>query len=162
VLHQLSETNDQLTAVSVARSLAEARVREVEEYGLDATLDGTGQQLQSPILQSLREREAQLMATEAEMRVKYGAQHLLVTSFQAELQRLRDTMAGEIEHLVRGLKVEAARDKSNEQTLSGNLEQLKQRVAAANLARVELEALRREADANRRILEVFTSRLAET
>ena len=162
LLHQLSETNDQLAAASVARSLAEARVREVEEYGLDATLDGAEQQLRSPILQNLREREAQLMATEAEMRVKYGAHHTRVTSVQAELQRLRDTMAGEIDRLIRGLKVELARDRSVEQTLSGNLERLKQQVATANLARVELEALRREADANRRILEVFTSRLAET
>jgi capsular exopolysaccharide synthesis family protein len=162
LLHQLSETNDQLTTASVARNLAEARVREVEEYGLDATLDGAEQELRSPVLQNLREREAQLMATEAEMRVKYGALHTRVTSVQAELQRLRDTMAGEIDRLVRALKVELARDRSVEQTLSENLDRLKQQVAAANLARVELEALRREADANRRILEVFTSRLAET
>ena len=91
LLHQLSETNDQLTTASVARSLAEVRVREVEEYGLDATLDGAEQQLRSPVLQNLREREAQLMATEAEMRVKYGALHTRVTSVQAELQRLRDS-----------------------------------------------------------------------
>src|SRR5262249_2167658 len=43
-----------------------------------------------------------------------------------------------------------------------NLERLKQQVAAANMARVELNALSREVDANRKILEVFTSRLAET
>ncbi len=162
LLSQLSETNDRLTGASVARNLAETRLREVEEYGLDATLDGAEQQPLSPILQSLREREAQLMATEAELRTKYGPHHTRVANIRTELQRLRDTMAGEIDRIVRGLKVELARDRSVELALSENLKQLKQQVAAANMARVELEALRREADANRRILEVFTSRLAET
>jgi capsular exopolysaccharide synthesis family protein len=162
LLRQLSETNDQLTAATVARSLAEASLRQVEEYGLDATLDGTEQQHRSPVLQGLRQREAQLMATEAEMRAKYGADHARVASVQAELQRLRDVMAGELDRVIRGLKVEVARDRSIEQTLSVYLERLIKQVAAANLARVELDALRREADANRRMLEVFTSRLAET
>ena len=159
LLRQLSETNDQLAAASVARSLTEGRLRSVEEYGLDATLDGTEQQ---PVLQGLREREAQLLATEAEMRAKYGADHARVASVQGELQRLRDVMAAEIDRVVRGLKVELAKDRSVEQTLSENLERTKQQVADSNMARVELNALSREADADRRILEVFTSRLAET
>src|SRR5882724_1110506 len=162
MLRQLSEANDQLTAASVARSLTETTLRQVEEYGLDAALDGAEQQRRSPVLHGLREREAQLMASEAEMRAKYGAGNVRVASVQAELQRLRDVMAGELDRVIRGLKVEVTKDRSIEQTLSGNLEGLKQQVAAGNMARVELDALRREADANRRILEVFTSRLSET
>jgi len=162
VLGQLSATNDQLTAAAVARSLAEARLRQIERYGIDATLDGAEQQLRSPVLAGLHQREAQLMATEAEMRAKYGADHPRVASVQFELQNLRDVMAGEVDRVIQGVKIELKRDQAVEDMLSENLERLKRQVAAANMARVELDALRREADANRRILDVFTSRLAET
>src|SRR5262249_43518332 len=112
LLRQLSETNDQLAAATVTRSLAEARVRQVEEFGLDATLDGTEQQLRSPVMLGLQQRETELMATEAEMRAKYGADHARVAGVQAELQRLRDMMAGEVDRVIRGLKVELARERS--------------------------------------------------
>jgi Mrp family chromosome partitioning ATPase len=93
---------------------------------------------------------------------KYGPDHRRVADVRAELQNVRDLMAAEIGRIIRSLEIDIARSMSVEEGLSEILARLKEQVAAANLARVELEALRRDAEANRRILDVLTSRLAET
>jgi succinoglycan biosynthesis transport protein ExoP len=162
LLRQISETNAQLSAARLARGAAEARLREIEESGPDAALDGTREISQSPVIQTLRKRQADLMGMEAGMLTKYRRDHPRVAVVRTELSNLRDEISLELSRLIKGLKVELAADRSVERILSDALDRLKQQVAAADVAKVELQALRREADANRTILNVFMTRLAET
>jgi succinoglycan biosynthesis transport protein ExoP len=162
LLRQISETNAQLSTVRLARAMAVARLEEIEESGPGKMLVGAREISESPVIQDLRKREADLMAKEAEMLTKYGRDHTRVTAVRTELQNLRNEMALEIDRIVEGLKSEVAANRSVERVLAETFERLKRQIAVADMAKVKLQALRRESDANRAILTAFMSRLAET
>jgi len=118
--------------------------------------------LQSPLIQSLREQEAQLEGKVAELFMTYAERHPKIINARAEVGDLRKKIKGEVGKIVRGLRNEIVVARAREDGLNRRLTELKSEVALLNRTGVQLRALEREADANRMLFETFLIRLKET
>ena len=90
-----------------------------------------GEVLSSPLIQKLREQEAGILRTEAELSTKYGDKHPRMIKVRAELEDIQRTIRQEVAKVVSGLRSELVVAKAREKTLSNNLKQLQQQQARA-------------------------------
>jgi exopolysaccharide transport family protein len=160
---EISELNAQLVVERTKRAEAEARLREVERL-----LNGAGgaqaisKVLQSPLMQSLREQQAEVERQAAELGQEYGEMHPTMINIRAEAKDLRQKIAEEIDRIVQGLRNEVSVARAREGTLAAELDRLREEVGQANTDEVTLRALEREAEASRALLETFLARSKET
>lgn len=161
VTEQLSNLNSRLTDAAIARRTAEANLAQARALGAAADAETAGQVLGSELIRRFREEELALERREAEAGQKYGPRHPAMLEIQAERQRLRERLQVEVGRILRGLENEAAVARAREAALGRDLQGVKGQLAAANEASVGLNSLRREAEANRLLLEKFMSAFVE-
>lgn len=159
---QLNELTTQLGQARAERLQAEAnyqRALEVARNPRGATVsDVTG----SPMMQVLREKEAQLVQRDAELAVRLGARHPERAALDSELARLRRQIAVEGDKLVRSLdsvvQVARAREAALEQQVGA------QRTQAGDVARAEvmLAQAEKQAEAKRELYQTFMVRSEQT
>jgi capsular exopolysaccharide synthesis family protein len=160
---EISELNAQLVVERTKRAEAEARLRQVERL-----LNGPGgaqavsKVLQSSLIQSLREQQAEVDGQAAELIYEYGAMHPEMINIRAEAEDLRQKIADEVDRIVQGLRNDVSVARAREDTLASALDQLREEVGQANTDDVTLRALEREAEASRALLETFLARSKET
>ena len=160
---EISELNTQLVIERARRSEAEARLGQVDELaGSNGDITTASEVLQSPLIQALREQEAEVARKIAELSVRFGATHPRRVAAGNEQRDLRAKIRNEINRIVQGYRndVEVARARVN--ALVKALHDLKREVGQSDTAQVRLRALQREADANRSIYERYLARLKET
>jgi succinoglycan biosynthesis transport protein ExoP len=160
---EISELNAQLVIERTKRVEAEARLHQIERLlnGPDGTR-AVSKVLQSSLLQSLREQQAEVERRAAELAHEYGAMHPEMINVRAEGDELRQKIAEEIDRIVQGLRNEVGVALARESTLAAALERLREDVGQANTDEVTLRALEREAEASRVLLETFLARSKET
>ena len=160
---EISELNAQLVVEGIKRAEAEARLRQVEQLlnGSDGA-QAVSKVLQSPLVQSLREQQAEVDRKVAELVQEFGQMHPMMISIRAEAADLRQNIAAEIERIVGGLRNEVDVARAREDTLTAALDRLREEVGQANSDEVTLRALEREAEASRALLETFLARFKET
>lgn len=160
---QMSELNTQLILARTQRAEAEARLRQVQ-----ALLESTGgsesaaEVLSSPLIQRLREQEAEVQRRAAELATEYGPKHPRMINIRAEAADIAAKIDGEVRKIVQSLRNEAGVARAREASLSGSLAALRNDVGQSNSAEVRLRALEREAAADRSLFEAFLARLKET
>jgi len=160
---QLAELNTQLVLAKSRRAEAEARYAQVRSL-----LNGSGQfeatteVLASPLIQSLREKEAEVLRNESQLSETYGPRHPKILNNQAELRDLRRLIAEEIRKIADGLANELAIARASEENLARTVGALEQRAGEIQQAEIGLNELQREADAARALYETFLTRLNET
>ncbi|HHQ13846.1 MAG TPA: polysaccharide biosynthesis tyrosine autokinase [Chromatiales bacterium] len=160
---QLVELNTQLVMARTARAEAEARLQQVQRLtrtpgGMDSTIEV----LESPLIQRLREQEAEIERRVAELSSELGDKHPRMIQLRAEAANLQERIKREIGKIIAGLRNQVAVAKAREESLQKSLDQIKQRVTAANQDDVELRAMEREATANRALLDTLLMRQKET
>ena len=160
---EISELNAQLVVEGIKRAEAEARLRQVERLlnGPDGA-QAVSKVLRSPLIQSLREQQAEVDRKAAELAQEFGQMHPMMISIRAEATDLRQNIAAEIERIVGGLRNEVDVARAREDTLTAALGRLREEVGQANNDEVTLRALEREAEASRALLETFLTRSKET
>jgi succinoglycan biosynthesis transport protein ExoP len=159
---QLTELTTQLVNARADRAQSEAKLRQVERLlssGVD--LNQAAQLLDSPVLTDLRTREVDLSRQKAELSKEYGPRHPQMLNLEAELQALEERKQAEIKQIAQRLKDEVQVARSREATLESNIEGLKGQLAQHNEAQIGLEALQREATADRDLLETYLNRVKE-
>jgi polysaccharide biosynthesis transport protein len=160
---EISELNTQLVVERTKRAEAEARLGQVERL-----LNGPGgsqavsKVLQSSLIQSLREQQAEVEGQAAELTHEYGAMHPQMINIRAEAVDLRQKIADEVDRIVQGLRNDVSVARAREDTLAAALDRLREEVGQANTDEVALHALEREAEASRILLETFLARSKET
>lgn len=160
---ELGELNTQLVMARTARAEAEARLQQVRR--LARTRNGastTIEVLDSPLIQRLREQEAEVERRVAELSSELGPKHPRMVQLRAEAKDLSDRIDAEIGKIVAGLQNEVNVARARESSLESSLDEIKQRVGLANQNEIELRALEREADANRALLDTLLLRQKET
>ncbi len=160
---QLTDLNNQLT-VARART-AEARARYEQVRGLQgrgADPGATTEAVQSSTIGVLREQYATVVQREANLTAELGPQHPYVVEARAEVRKAQRLIGEEVGRVADAIHSEYDRALANEQTLSGNLDALKQRALATGMALVKLRELEREVDAGRAVYESFLVRARET
>ena len=160
---QISEINTQLILARAQRAEAEARLQQVERLvSSPGGVESASEVLSSPLIQRLREQEAEVQRRAAELASEYGVRHPRMINVRAETKDLRAKIAMEVNKIVGGLRNEVGISLAREKALSRNLNELKIEAADTNSAAVRLRVLEREADANRILFDTFLSRLKET
>jgi succinoglycan biosynthesis transport protein ExoP len=152
---QVSQAN---TALAVARDeLAQAQARRATGGG-----DASNAVVNNLLIQRLREREADIERRIAELSASLGPRHPTMINLQAELTRLRASIAGEVGKINQGLaqqeQVAAARVAELQQTV----QRLRAESDRNSDAQIQLRALQREAEASRGVLDTFLRRSHET
>lgn len=161
VTEQISDLNSRLTEAAIARRTAEANLAQARALTAAADAESAAQVLGSELIRRYREEELELERREADAGQKYGPRHPAMQQLQAERQRLRERLQVEIGRIVRGLENDAAVARARETALGRDLQAVKGQLAAANQASVGLNSLKREAEANRLLLEKFMSAFME-
>jgi uncharacterized protein involved in exopolysaccharide biosynthesis len=147
---QISELSTQLVLARSARAEADARLRQVRSLLNSANgVDSVAEVLSSPLIQRLREQEAEVERKIAELLTEYGDKHPRMINIRAEMRDLRAKITSEVNKIVQNLRGEVSVVRARENSLQSSLDKLKQRVGSLNSSEVQLRALQREANANR-------------
>lgn len=160
---EISELNAQLVVERTKRAEAEARLRQVERLlnGVNGA-QVVSKVVQSSLIQSLREQQAEVERRAAELTQEYGDRHPQLINIRAEAEDLRQKITEEVDRIVQGLRNEVSVARVREDTLVAALGRLREEVGQANTDEVTLRALEREAEASRALLETFLARSKET
>lgn len=159
---QLSEISSELSRVRANRAAAAAKaasVRGVLESG--GSVDALPDVLASPLIQRLRERQAQLNADIADLSATLLDNHPRIRGLRSQLADLEVQIRREAQNVLRSLVAEASTAQLREQQLVGDLNRMKAESARAGEEEVELRALEREAAAQRELLESYLARYRE-
>lgn len=159
---QLSELSSELTRARAARSAAEAKanaVRAALESG--DGLDTLPEVLGSPLVQRLRERQAQVSAELADQSAALLGNHPRIRALNAQLAEIEAQVRDEMRTVLSSLENEVATAQAQERRLIADLSRLKAQAAQAGSDEVELRALEREAAAQRALLESYLTRYKE-
>jgi capsular exopolysaccharide synthesis family protein len=161
---QLSEVNSQLMIAKAERAQAEARLKQVRQLRKKrgSVIESASEVLASSLIQRLREQEAQVTRKASELSVEYGPKHPKILQVNAEIEDIRAKINLEIRKIITGLQNEVEVARSKERSLSESLQELEQRTGVQKKESIQLNALEREAAANRTLFETFLNRFKET
>ena len=160
---QISEINTQLILARAQTAEAGARLSQIRSLVESAGgVESAAEVLASPLIQRLREREADVARGVAEMSTEYGKRHPKMINAKAELEDIRTRIEVEVAKVVRGLENEVEVARARERTLQRNLDQLKRESGRLKSSEGQLRVLEREAVADRALFDTFLARLKET
>lgn len=142
------------------RAQIEARRRSLEVLGADPSLDQAAPLLNSDRLGELQARAIELERQLAELSPGRDAQDPQLVSLRAEMAALDDERRAEIEQTAARLETEAAMIRSRETALAAEIEALDQQLAERNGVS-GTEALERQAEAERELLQTYVDRLEQ-
>ncbi|MER9653214.1 Wzz/FepE/Etk N-terminal domain-containing protein [Mesorhizobium sp. M0152] len=159
---QLSELSSELSKVRANRAAAEATadsVRKALQNG--GSLDSVPEVLSSDLIQRLRERQVELRANIADLSTTLLDNHPRIRALRSQLADLDGQIRNEAEKLMKGLMTQAQTAQARENQLVADVNTLKAASAHAGEQQVELDALQREATAQRQLLESYLTRFRE-
>jgi capsular exopolysaccharide synthesis family protein len=157
---QLSELNVQLLQARAERSQAEARLNSVRGLS-DEQLASSSIAIASPLVQQLREQEAEVRRKVADLATRYGDRHPQMIDAKNELAGIRDKIREEVHKIVAGLQNDYDIARGKVDSLEKELTNLTAQTGQGNKAMVTLRELEREAAANRSLYEGFLNRFKQ-
>ncbi|MBI1620430.1 GumC family protein [Aquamicrobium zhengzhouense] len=159
---QLSEISTELSRVSAARSAAQARAIAIKDaLASGASVETIPEVLNAPVLQRLRERQAQLSSDLADLSTTLLGNHPRIRSLNAQLSELGQQLRNEANKVLASIEGDEQSMRTRETQLTADLNRLKAAAAQAGGDEVELRALEREAAAERALLESYLTRYRE-
>ena len=158
---ELSEIATELSRVRAQRSRAEANRRSVDRALASGALDTVAGVVQSPLIQRLRERQANLSAQLSDLGTTLLPGHPRVRRLRSQMESLEDQIRREMQRIVAALREEARVAEARETDLLERRNQLKAEAGRVERDQVELRALEREADAQRELLNAYLVRYKE-
>ncbi|WP_308910410.1 GumC family protein [Pseudokordiimonas caeni] len=161
---QLSEVNSSLITARTELARAEARFQQLDKLARNsiASEETLAEVLTSPLIQSLKQQESEVLRRRAELATRYGPKHPNMIKVEAELADLQTKVRLEMRKIVSSLEGEVRIAQAKVRTLEDSLNGLKSENVEANRAFVQLREMEREAEASRVLLETFLTRFRET
>lgn len=159
---QLEDLNTQLSAARADRASAEARFQQAMALSKGANAAANTDVLASPLIQRLRDQEAELSRRVAELSMRLGPTHPDRRVADAQLAQLRGTIREEIAKVTTSLKGQAEVTRSREAGLEARVAQLRGAAFTAETAVAEWQRLKEAANAKRNVYAGFLAKLAET
>jgi capsular exopolysaccharide synthesis family protein len=158
---QFFQLNTQLALAQAERAEAEARLSRARSMLDSGGIDTAALVMTSPLMDSLRAQETELIRRLADMSSVYGDNHPQMVNTRAEIQSIRDKMLDEVRRIVEELQNQVSVSAAREQELQNNMARLQGESARVDLAGVELSSLQGEVDTNRELFQTFLSRFRE-
>lgn len=160
---QLTELNTQLIVAQTAKAEADSRLGEAQALrrtGVDS--QSVPQVLQSPLVQQLKAQQAEADRRLADLSGSLGPQHPRVISAKAEIADIRGKVNAEVGRIIQSLQHEARTTTARYEALRQNFNRLQTQAGGVNEKSIRLNALEREAQVNRNLLEQMMGRAKET
>jgi polysaccharide biosynthesis transport protein len=154
---QLTTINSQLLQARAERSQAEARLVSVKNLSPEQ-LATSSVVLSSPLIQKLREQEAEVRRKEADLATRYGDRHPKMIDVRNELQGIKDKIGEEILKTTASLQNDLDIAENKTLTLEKEMGNIEAETGTGNQAMVTLRQLQREAQATRSLYEGFLNR----
>ena len=158
---QFFQLNTQLALAQAERAGAEARLSRARGMLSSSGVETAALVLASPLMDSLRAQETELMRRIADMRAVYGGNHPQMVNTRSEIGSVRDKMFDEVSRIIQDLENEVSVAVAREQELQNSMSRLQGEAARVDLAGVELGALENEVDTNRQLFQTFLARFRE-
>lgn len=159
---ELAEINTQAVMASAARAEAEARLNRARSLASSGGNVATASEvLGSPLIQRLREQEAELQRRVAELSSELGERHPQMLQLRAEAADLQAKIDSEVGKIVASLQNEVSVARARENAIASSRAASENRVAVGNENEIELRAAEREAEANRSLLASLLARQKE-
>lgn len=156
---QLSELNTQLIKMRGEAAAARARLAQVQaELRQHGDALSAAEVLSSPLIHRLKEQEVEVLRQRADLRQEYGPKHPQMLSVEAELSDIQSKIGAEVRQIVAGLSNAVAVAAAQESALAAALRRTEADAADQSKAQVRLNALTREAEASRNLLQTFLQR----
>lgn len=159
---QLAELNTELVVARTDLAEASARLKRVQQLMQTSQVGSAPEVLGSPIIQSMKAQEVELIQEEADLSLRYGSRHPQLINLRGELRNLRDRIDTEIDNIARSLESEVAVARIRMNTLESSLRELQKKVGELAVAEVKLGELQRESEANHALFQEFLARFKET
>jgi capsular exopolysaccharide synthesis family protein len=160
VVARLNQLNDALTRAKTARMQKQALYNEVRSAGPDDAFS-VPVVAQSPYIQTLRGRVADLQREQLRLSARYGDRHPEVLKVNATIQDSLRQLEEEVAKAVDAVRSDYEVALSEEMTLAGALEDQKQAAMELDRKSVSYTVLEREAQSNRQVYEALLQREKE-
>ncbi|MDF3075330.1 MAG: family ATPase, partial [Alphaproteobacteria bacterium] len=159
---QLTELNTQLISAQTAKAEADSRLLEAQTRGGKvADANAVPEVLKSPLIQTLKAQSAIAEQKLADVTSRLGPRHPQRRAAQAEVADVRGKIGGEVARTVEGLRREAQNANTRYEDIKRSFEQLKVKMGGVNDQQITLDALERDANVNRHLLEQMLGRAKE-
>lgn len=159
---QLSEMSSELSRVRANRASAEATAQAVRKaLQSGGSLDSFPEVQASAAIQRLRDREGQIKSDIADLSTTLLENHPRIRSLRSQLADIDRQIRSEAQNVLAALVTQAQTAQDRESQLVTDLNRLKAESARAGEEQVELNALEREAAAQRQLLESYLTRYRE-
>lgn len=159
---QLSELSSELSRIRAGRAASEATAESVRKaLRGGGSLDAIPEVLSSSLIQRLRERQLQLKSDIADLSTTLLEGHPRIRALRSQLLDLDRQIRVEAEKVLAALITEAQTAQAREAQLVSDVNKLKAQSARAGEQEVELNALEREANSQRQLLESYMTRYRE-
>lgn len=156
---RLAELSRQLMAATAERVRAEAQFAEAQQLRNSGDLQSAAQVLGSPLIQRLQEAQAAATARAGQLSLRYQENHPQMQASRQELRDIRAKLAEEMGKIQNARLNAVAIGKATEEGLRRQVEQLKDQMAKANAAQVDVGVMEREVEAKRALMPQLTARL---
>ena len=157
-MRQLTELSAQMALAKNATEAARARYQSQIDGGTGGAMLNDPRNGEPEQLAYLRQQRAQLMQTLEQQSLTYGARHPRIAQTRQLIAGIERQIREERQSLTQQLKGDLDVAWSQQKKLEADIARLSSGVVLTDAAEVRLEALRREAAADRDIYEKFLSR----
>ncbi|MFD1743975.1 exopolysaccharide transport family protein [Rhizobium helianthi] len=159
---QLNDVSTELARVRTERATAEARAENVRRaLNAGSGYDTLADVMASPMIQRLKETEANLQAQIADLQISLMEAHPRLKGLRAQLAGIRQQIQTETRKILAAAESEAQVARLREDQLNAQMNKMKADSARAGEEEVGLRALEREAAAQRQLLESYLARYRE-
>jgi succinoglycan biosynthesis transport protein ExoP len=114
------------------------------------------------LISHLKAQAAELEVQKSKMLKTYKAQHPEIQKIDAQMEQVQQRFGEEIQTMIRALQTEAKVARAKEETLLGNVNQLRREGQELNEKEIGYSVLQRETDSNQQLFEAVLKRLKET
>jgi capsular exopolysaccharide synthesis family protein len=159
---EASELSSQLVTARAERAAADARLGSIEKLLHDSNANAASDVLDSPLVHTLREQQASLRRDIAQLSEQYGPMHPRILNAKAQLRDTDKAIKAELAKVVSGLRNDSAVAHARENSIAASIDSLKTKAGSRSSNEVHLQALERDADTSRALLETFLTRTKET
>ncbi|MBP2291276.1 GumC family protein [Azospirillum rugosum] len=156
---RLAELSRQLMAATAERVRAEAQFAEAQQLRNAGDLQAAAQVLGSSLIQRLQEAQAVATARAGQLALRYQENHPQMQAARQELRDIRAKLAEEMNKIQTARLNAVAIGKATEEGLHRQVDQLKDQMAKANAAQVDVGVMEREVEAKRALMPQLTARL---
>lgn len=153
---QLSALTRELVQAKARQAESAARLKEIQDMAENTSLIETTVEIAtSPLIQNLKNRQAQAESSLSELSSRYGPRHPKILKINSELSELKSQIRSEILKTAKSAENEVIFAKARVRALEESLAEYAGRQHEDNEAMIELRELTRQAESTRLIYDTF-------